>query len=342
MSIPTSLMSRAERVLLRADAPAARIAALVEDRLAEVETRFRDHLASPLAIVDEIGEFIAASGGKRVRPTLHLLAARACGYRGNHDVTLAVVLEFIHSATLVHDDIIDEATTRRGRPSVNFKWGNSLSVLFGDYLYAKAMQMALSVGSLEVMDRLADLTLRMTEGEMLQTRYAGRLDLTEEDYLALVERKTAALFGGCCELAGLLGEVDADRRQALKSYGLNLGIAFQLIDDLLDYTGDPRILGKAASSDLREGKATLPVIDLLASGSERGFELARAIVGGEDSTAASRELMRLLEDSGSLERTRQLARSYTDQALEALRPFPAGPSTEALAAIAQMVVDRRR
>jgi geranylgeranyl pyrophosphate synthase len=185
-------------------APQAEIHELIGDKLALVEEQFRDNLASPVAIVEEIGSFVAQSGGKRVRPTAHLLAARLCEYEGPHDVLLATVLEFIHSATLIHDDIIDEAQVRRGRPSVNSNWGNNVTVLFGDYLFAKAMEMALGAGSLEVMRRLADVTLRMTEGEMLQTRYEGRLDLTVPEYLDLIEKKTAALFGACCELGGVL------------------------------------------------------------------------------------------------------------------------------------------
>ena len=196
-------LSRAESLFADPLVAQAEISALIADQLPQVEQLFRENLASPVRIVDEIGTFAAATGGKRVRPTLHLLCGRMCGYEGSQGVLLATVLEFIHSATLIHDDIIDRAKIRRGRPSANLEWGNSLTVLFGDYLFAKAMEMALRVGSLEVMERLADVTLRMTEGEMIQTRFVGRLDLTEEEYLDLVERKTAALFACCCELAGV-------------------------------------------------------------------------------------------------------------------------------------------
>ena len=180
---------------------------------------------------------------------------------------LATVLEFIHSATLIHDDVIDDAATRRGRPSVNRGWGNTITVLFGDYLYAKAMELALRAGSLRVMDRLAWITLRMTEGEMIQTRFVGRLDLTTDEYMDLIERKTAVLFGGCCELAGILAGVDQGTERALREYGVHIGLAFQIVDDMLDFTGDPAVLGKPTASDLREGKATLPVLDLLKTGS---------------------------------------------------------------------------
>jgi len=192
------------------------ISGLIAAQLEQVEEFFRHNLAAPVRIVDEIGGYLAEGGGKRVRPTLHLLAARLCGYAGPHGVLLATVLEFIHSATLIHDDIIDDATTRRGRESVNLRWGNNVTVLFGDYLFAKAMEMALRAGSIEIMQRLAEASLRMTEGEMLQTRYVGRVDLTVEEYLGLIERKTAALFACCCELAGLLANSSEARRRALR------------------------------------------------------------------------------------------------------------------------------
>lgn len=323
---------------------AADVAALVADKLADVEVLFRKSLESPLSIVEEIGGFVADGGGKRVRPTLHLLCAKLCGYRGSHDVLLATVLEFIHSATLIHDDIIDEATTRRGRPAVNRQWGNNVTVLFGDYLYAKAMEMALEAESLRVMRALAEITLRMTEGEMLQTRYVGRLDLTVAEHLDLVERKTAALFGGCCEIAGMLAGVGADREAALRRYGLRLGLAFQLVDDLLDFTGDPALLGKPAGSDLREGKATLAVIDLLTGGSERALALARVVVerGPAGPCPEIAELTDLLRRTGAIARAQALARQYAEEASRELDRFPDGPVRRALQAVPELLVFRDR
>lgn len=322
---------------------AAEVTALVEDRLREVEIFFRAHLESPLTIVDEIGSFVAESGGKRVRPTLHLLCSRLCGYDGPHDVVLATVLEFIHSATLIHDDIIDESTTRRGRPTVNRRWGNTTTVLFGDYLFAKAMELALLPGSLEVMRRLADITLRMTEGEMLQTRYVGRLDISSEQYFDLVERKTAALFGGCCELAGILAGVDADREAALRRYGISLGLAFQIVDDVLDLTGDPIRLGKPAGSDLREGKTTLPVIDLLNTRPRPATELVRAILASEsDPVAEIASLTDLLHENGSIVRALDEAHRLARRAAEQLVGFPNGPARRALEAVPELLVLRDR
>ena len=337
---------RIERLLPDPVVTKAEIGRLVGQDLVRVESLFRANLNSTLPIVDEIGSFIGDGGGKRIRPTLHLLCAQLCRYRGPHGVLLATVLEFIHSATLIHDDIIDEATTRRGHASVNHRWGNELSVLFGDYLFAKAMEMALGADSLAVMRRLADTTLRMTEGEMLQTRYVGRLDLSVDEYIDLVERKTAALFACCCDLAALLAGTSEAEAAALRQYGLNLGMAFQLVDDVLDFTGDSTTLGKPAASDLREGKATLAVIELLGSGSPeaaRGRDLARRVMGARTPGALEiTELTRLLETSGAIERARRVAESYAQLAVAGLAPFPASPARAALAALPELVLIRDR
>jgi octaprenyl-diphosphate synthase len=318
------------------------IVALVAPRLIEVERLFHDNLASPLAIVDEIGTFVGQGAGKRVRPTLHLLAADLCAYEGGHDVLLATVLEFIHSATLIHDDVIDAAATRRGRPSVHKQWGNTITVLFGDYLYAKAMELALRAGSLRVMDRLAWITLRMTEGEMIQTRFVGRLDLGIDEYMDLIERKTAVLFGGCCELGAILAGVDAESEEALREYGVDIGLAFQIVDDMLDFTGDPAILGKPTASDLREGKATLPVIDLLERGPSRADDLARALASGGGSDGDRSELISLLHESGALARAEARARFHAERAVRKLDGFPPGPARRALAGVPDLLISRNR
>jgi octaprenyl-diphosphate synthase len=332
-----------ERVQRDPMADLAEIAGLVAPEMRRVETTFRDNLASPLRIVDEIGEFVADGGGKRLRPLLHLLCARLCGNEGPNSVLLATVLEYIHCATLIHDDIIDEATTRRGRPSANYNWGNNITVLFGDHLLAKAMEMALRARSLRVMERLAEVTLRMTEGEMLQTRYVGRLDLSEQEYLDLVERKTAALFACCCELAGEITEVGATKREALRNYGVSLGMAFQIVDDLLDFTGDPRTLGKPAASDLREGKATLPVIDLLSSGDAATRELVqRAMESDRADSPEIAELAEKLKDRGAFDRAYQSAQGYAAVARTEMEQFEDSPYRQALLALPDLLIDRDR
>jgi octaprenyl-diphosphate synthase len=324
----------------------AAISRFVLEDLDRVETLFRENLASPLGIVEEIGTFVAKGGGKRIRPTLHLLCAKLCRYDGPHHILLATVLEFIHSATLIHDDIIDEATTRRGHDSVNHRWGDDVTVLFGDYLFAKAMEMALQADSIPIMHKLADVTLRMTEGEMLQTRYVGRLDLTVEEYLDLVQRKTAGLFACCCDLAAMLAEIGEERRVALQRYGMNLGMTFQLVDDVLDFTGKSETLGKPAASDLREGKATLAVIELLNSGTRqaaKGRDLARRIMesGAEDSPEID-ALSDLLETSGAISRARATAERYAIEAGAELAHFGASPVRRALASLPDLVLVRDR
>jgi len=314
---------------------------LVGERLAAVEAMYREHMASPLAVVDEVGTYVADGEGKRVRPTLHLLSANLVGYEGPHDVLLATVLEYIHTATLVHDDIIDGAEVRRGRPAVHARWGADVTVLFGDWMFAKAMDLALRAESLEVMQSLADVTLRMTEGEMLQTRYVGRLDLSVDEHLDMVERKTAALFACCCEVAAILARSDARRREALREFGRNLGLAFQLVDDLLDFTGDPRRLGKPAASDLKEGKATLPVLDLLAGGSSADGALVRGIADGSAASERDVDALRArLTASGALDRSRRMAEQYAAAARAALEPFPEGPARRALEGLPDLLVTR--
>jgi octaprenyl-diphosphate synthase len=332
---------RAARLVTDPGAARARIVSLVSDDLVRVEESFRLHLESPVHIVDEIGQFVAEGAGKRVRPTLHLLCTQLCGYRGPHGVLLGTVVELIHSATLIHDDIIDSARTRRGRESVNHRWGNEITVLFGDYMFAKAMELALQAGSLRVMEKLAQVTLRMTEGEMLQTRYVGRLDLTVEEYLDLLEKKTAALFACCCELAGLLAGMDGEHERALGSYGRHVGLAFQLVDDLLDFVGDPETLGKPAASDLREGKATLAVLDLL-SGSPGEEGLARRVMEGPDGAEAIAELGRRLQESGAIERSHERARFHARSAVAELQRFPNSPAKRALEILPDMLLSRDR
>jgi octaprenyl-diphosphate synthase len=318
------------------------ITPLVADRLREVEDSFRHNLASPIRLVDEVGQFVTEGAGKRVRPTLHLLCTRLCEYDGPHEVLLATVVELIHCATLIHDDIIDGAKTRRGRESLNHRWGNDITVLFGDYMFAKAMELALKAESLAVMQRLADVTLRMTEGEMLQTRYIGRLDLTVDEYLDLVERKTAALFSCCCELAGLVSGVDEERGAALRRYGRHLGLAFQLVDDLLDFTGDSKRLGKATARDLLGGKATLAVLDLLSGCGDTERRLVRRVMDGRDDPEAIRRLTETLHESGALERAHERARFHALSAIGELRLFPDSPARRALQTLPDMLLFRQR
>src|SRR6266581_3379636 len=231
--------------------------------LQAVDREFDRHVQSQVDLIPKIGRYIQTSGGKRVRPAVLLMAARLGGYSGERAVLNASVVEFIHTATLVHDDIIDGADLRRGRLAVHSRWGNDITVLLGDYLYIKSMALALMHDALEIIRLLCDVTLRMIEGELYQLTKNGDADITEDEHFEIMRRKTAFLFGGCAQIGGMLGKVPAEREQALREYGFNLGVAFQLVDDLLDFTGDAEAVGKPIGSDLREGKVTLPLIHLL-------------------------------------------------------------------------------
>ena len=234
--------------------------------LEAVEREFARQVQSQVHVIPEIGNYLQKSGGKRVRPAVLLMSARLCGYTGPRAILNAAVVEFIHTATLVHDDIIDDADVRRGRKAVHSQWGNDVTVLAGDFLYIKSMAMALTQDTLDIVRLLCDVTLRMIEGELYQLTKNGVVDLSEDEHFEIIRRKTAYLFGGCAQIGGMLGEVGAEKEQALREYGFNLGIMFQLVDDLLDFTGAAEALGKPIGGDLREGKITLPIIHLLEHG----------------------------------------------------------------------------
>src|SRR5881275_1170832 len=257
----------------------------IREDLEAVEQEFVRHIQSRVALIPEMGRYIQKSGGKRVRPAVLLMASRLSGYTGDRAVLYASVVEFIHTATLVHDDIIDGADLRRGRLAVHSRWGNDITVLLGDYLYIKSMAMALTQDSLEIIRLLCDVTLRMIEGELYQLTKNGDADISEDEHFEIIRRKTAYLFGGCAQIGGMLGGVNPERENALREYGFNLGIAFQLVDDLLDFTGDTVAVGKPIGSDLREGKVTLPLIHLLRqSGDGVGSRIVRDIIASRSVT----------------------------------------------------------
>ncbi len=330
---------------VRTSAPSelARIFEPIQDELEAVEDAYARHVQSRVELIPEIGRYIQSSGGKRVRPAVLLMAARLAGYSGEQSVNYASVVEFIHTATLVHDDIIDDADLRRGKAAVHSRWGNDVTVLLGDYLYIKSMGMALSYDSLELVRLLCDVTLRMIEGELYQLTKAGNVDITEEDHFEIIRRKTAYLFGGCAEIGGMLGDVGEDERRALREYGFSLGIAFQLVDDLLDYTADKSALGKPIGGDLREGKVTLPAILLLQRDGGRASELIRAAVS--DRTIAQKdwdELQDLLHEHRAIEHAYDRAVEYATSAKQCLDVFPPSPERDALAALPDYVLARDR
>jgi octaprenyl-diphosphate synthase len=311
--------------------------------LDRVEQEFVRQVQSRVQLIPQIGRYIAASGGKRIRPAVLLLTARLAGYTGERAVLHGSVVEFIHTATLVHDDIIDEAEVRRGRLSVHSRWGNDITVLLGDYLYIKSMALALTQDTLEIIRLLCDVTLRMIEGELYQLTKTGDIDISEDEHLEIIRRKTAYLFAGCAQIGGMLGETTDEQRQALWDYGFNLGVAFQLVDDLLDYTANEAVLGKPAGSDLREGKVTLPIIHLLAHGSARARELVDKIVRDRDVADEEwRELRRLLIESGAVDAATRLAQQQASRAKRFLASFPASRERDALEGLADYVLLRDR
>ncbi|HEX2444397.1 MAG TPA: polyprenyl synthetase family protein [Vicinamibacterales bacterium] len=311
--------------------------------LGAVEREFLRHVESRVELIPQIGRYIQTSGGKRVRPAVLLMASRLAGYTGDRAVLYASVVEFIHTATLVHDDIIDDSELRRGRLAVHSRWGNDITVLLGDYLYIKSMAMALTQDSLDVIRLLCDVTLRMIEGELYQLTKAGDVDITEDEHFEIIRRKTAYLFSGCAQIGGKLGNVSAEHEEALRQYGFNLGIAFQLVDDLLDFTADEEILGKPIGGDLREGKVTLPIIYLLQRADGSASDLVRRIVNDRTVTPeAWREVKQLLSEHRATDAAYRRAVEFAAAAKACLSVFPPTPERDALHALPDYVLARDR
>jgi len=316
----------------------------IRDDLEQVEREFGRQVQSQVDLIPKIGSYIQTSGGKRMRPAVLLMSARLSGYSGDRAVLYAAVVEFIHTATLVHDDIIDDSDLRRGRQAVHSRWGNDVTVLLGDYLYIKSMALALTHDTLDIVRLLCEVTLRMIEGELYQLTKNGDADITEDEHFEIIRRKTAYLFGGCAEIGGMLGRVGPEREQALREYGFNLGVAFQLIDDLLDVTGDAERLGKPIGGDLREGKMTLPLIHLLRHGDGSvGGRIVRDIISSRSVEPAQwAELLRCLREHRSIDYAYRRAREYAERAKKPLHIFPPGPEREALLALPDYILARDR
>jgi octaprenyl-diphosphate synthase len=292
---------------------------LVRDDLAKVEQELALQSGSAFQPVAEISSYLLGGGGKRLRPALLLLAAGYSNYQGTAAVRLGAVVELIHSATLIHDDVIDGAQLRRGRPSSNARWGNHMSVLAGDWLYMQAFQMALTERNFRVLDLLIELTQNMVEGELLQLTHIGRMDLTEQEALELSTRKTACLFSGCARLGAVLGRQDDLTEQSLAEYGHYSGLAFQLVDDLLDFTASPAQLGKPVLSDLKEGKVTLPLIYALESDGAAGRKLVATVLEEKDfRSVRPEEITELVIKTGALDRARALAHEFAERAKTSL------------------------
>jgi octaprenyl-diphosphate synthase len=324
------------------DSTSRRIFGLIKREMALVEAEFERQAASNIQVIGFLGDYLRASGGKRVRPALLLLSAYAVGGRGSDDnvIRLATVMEMLHTATLVHDDIIDNADTRRSRASVNARFGNHAAVLMGDWLYMTAFESSLKERSLPILDILTKLTRKMTEGEIIQLTTVGNAEITRDEYFDILKRKTAYLFSGCCEIGAIVGSADPDRRAALRDYGINLGIAFQLADDLLDFTADQETLGKASGADLLEGKLTLPLI-LLCERDSSARKMLEEIMDAGTYRDGEREIINTkLADTGAIAESQQVANSYAAAARKSLELLPKTEYLQALDEIPGYVIAR--
>jgi octaprenyl-diphosphate synthase len=320
------------------------LTALVADDLEACNRLIVERMQSPVALIPQLAAHIVAAGGKRLRPLLTLAAAKLCGHRGQRHVALAACVEFIHTATLLHDDVVDESALRRGQASANALFGNKPSVLVGDFLFARAFQLMVSDGSLKVLAILSEAAATIAEGEVLQLATQNDTSSTEEQYLRVVEGKTAALFAAAARVGAVVADRPEPEEEALEAYGRNLGIAFQLVDDALDYSAEQERLGKTVGDDFREGKITLPVLLALARGTEaeRGF-WRQALEGrGEQAPGDLRRAQELMRRHDALRDTVERARSYGDAALSALALFPPGPERAALAGIVEFCIARAR
>lgn len=320
-----------------------RVAALVGDDLEQVEQEIHRQLNSPVALIQEMGGYIASAGGKRLRPMLLLLAARLAGYRGPRGVRLACVVELLHTATLIHDDVVDQAPLRRGLPSVNARWGDDASVLVGDNLYAKSFAMLVRDYDRAIMETLARATVSMTEAEVFQLERKRAGITTESDYLHIITQKTASFMSACCRIGALLGGVSSAQVEALTQYGLDVGVAFQISDDSLDFVADQDRLGKAIGADLKEGKRTLPLIAALGRATTVDGERILSLLRRRTLPPADiDEIRRLVLDHDGVDYALERAHGHAEAAKTDLAAFPPSEEREILALIADFVVDRDR
>jgi octaprenyl-diphosphate synthase len=320
-----------------------RIGRLVGDELAAIEGEIARQLHSSISLIREMGGYVSGAGGKRLRPIILLLAARMSGYHGSRSARLGTVVELLHTATLVHDDVVDQAPLRRGQPSANARWGDDASILVGDHLYSKSFAMLVHDNDQGVMEALARATVSMTEAEVFQLEKKRSGHTTEADYLRIIAQKTASFFSACCRIGALLGQCDAERVEALTGFGLDVGVAFQISDDSLDFVADQARLGKAIGTDLREGKRTLPLIATLERASPDELERILTLLRRRSLESDEIEEIRcLVVKYDGVEYALGRARAYAQAAKEDLAPFSPSEERETLSLIADYVVDRDR
>lgn len=324
------------------ETPIEALHGLVAEDLREVNAVIVERMKSPVVLISELAGHIIASGGKRLRPMLTLAAAKMCGYAGRRHINLAACIEFIHTATLLHDDVVDDSELRRGNATANAVWGNKPSVLVGDFLFSRAFQLSVEDGSLKVLDILASTSAILAEGEVMQLMTSNDTSTSEAAYLDVITAKTAALFRSACQLGAVVAGRPAGEEEALKAFGLNLGILYQLVDDTLDYSGAATTLGKNAGDDFREGKITLPVVLAFRRGTEeeRGF-WRRVMEEGEQREGDFEQALALLDRHGALADSHERARHYGAMARDALGLFPDGAEKRALLGVIDFCIERQ-
>ncbi|MCP8688507.1 octaprenyl diphosphate synthase [Marinobacterium sedimentorum] len=311
----------------------------IEPQFEAVNDYILNHLGSTVPLVEKIGHYIVESGGKRLRPLLVLLSANACGYQGQQHIPLAAIVEFIHTATLLHDDVVDNSDLRRGKDTANARWGNAPSVLVGDFLYSRAFQVMVEIGNMDIMHVISNATNVIAEGEVLQLLNCKNPDTTEDAYMQVIIGKTATLFEAATETGAILAAASTAERDALRLYGRHLGIAFQLVDDLMDYLSSAEEMGKNVGDDLAEGKPTLPLIQAMKAGTAEERQLIRQCIrkGGLDDL---QPILDIVQRTGAIDYTRAAAQRAAASACEALAALPASSFKDTLAQLAEIAVDR--
>lgn len=312
---------------------------LIEDDMQAVNRLIQERLYSDVVLINQLSHYIIGSGGKRLRPMLALISARACGYHAGRHIDIATIVEFIHTATLLHDDVVDESDLRRGKETANNVWGNQAAVLVGDFLYSRAFEMMVSVNSMRVMEILAGTTNIIAEGEVLQLLNCHDADTTEASYMEVIHSKTAKLFEAACQLGAVIAELPPEQEAAMAAYGMHLGTAFQLVDDVLDYTADADEMGKNVGDDLAEGKPTLPlIIALQRSSGDTANTLREAIEKGGIEHIDT--IMQAIQATGAIDYTLEKAKQETEAAIASLQPIPDSPHRQALETLAWFAIER--
>jgi len=323
--------------------PIEQVLNLVKEELQAVEREMAQNMLSEISMIPTVSRYLISSGGKRFRPMLLILCARLCGYNGRRAIPLASTIEFIHTATLLHDDVVDRAFVRRGMASANYLWGDGASVLVGDFLFTKSFSLIVKEGNLRILEVISAATTRMAEGEVMQLVKMGDPQITEEDYFYVIINKTAVLISAACQVGAILAAATPAREKALTDFGLNLGVAFQLVDDILDYSAEAETLGKSIGQDLNEGKVTLPLIYILKTAPPHEKQYISQIIQNKNRPDSDLVyLWRLIQERGGLDYTIKIAENYVHQAKSLLSSFPSSPEKEALLTLADYTVQRKK